>query len=42
MNRWNLIRIAENALLVVSVFVVIVGMFGMLTALMTSLNERRR
>ena len=39
---WNLIGIAENALLLVSVFVVIVGMFGMLTALMTGLNERRR
>ena len=39
---WDLIGIAENALLLVSVFVVIVGMFGMLTALMTGLNERRR
>jgi putative ABC transport system permease protein len=39
---WNLISIAENALLIVSVFVVVVGLFGMLTALLTSLNERRR
>jgi putative ABC transport system permease protein len=39
---WGLIGIAENALLVVSVFVVVVGLFGMLTALLTSLNERRR
>ena len=39
---WNLIGIAENALLIVSVFVVVVGLFGMLTALLTSLNERRR
>jgi putative ABC transport system permease protein len=39
---WDLIGIAENGLLLVSVFVVIVGMFGMLTALMTGLNERRR
>ena len=39
---WDLIRIAENALLIVSVFVVVVGLFGMLTALLTSLNERRR
>lgn len=39
---WNLIGIAENALLLVSVFVVVVGLFGMLTALLTSLNERRR
>jgi putative ABC transport system permease protein len=39
---WNLIGIAENALLIVSAFVVVVGLFGMLTALLTSLNERRR
>ena len=39
---WDLIGIAENALLSVSGFVVIVGLFGMLTALLTSLNERRR
>ena len=39
---WGLIGIAENALLVVSVFVVISGLFGMLTALLTGLNERRR
>jgi putative ABC transport system permease protein len=39
---WGLIGIAENALLVVSAFVVVVGLFGMLTALLTSLNERRR
>ena len=39
---WDLISIAEKALLVVSGFVVIVGLSGMLLALMTSLNERRR
>jgi len=39
---WGLIGIAENALLIVSAFVVVVGLFGMLTALLTSLNERRR
>ncbi|ESQ15602.1 MAG TPA: ABC transporter permease [Chromatiaceae bacterium] len=39
---WNLIGIAENALLIVSAFVVVIGLFGMLTALLTSLNERRR
>ena len=39
---WELIGIAENALLIVSVFVVVVGLFGMLTALLTGLNERRR
>ena len=39
---WNLIGIAESALLVVSGFVVFVGLFGMLTAILTGLNERRR
>ena len=39
---WELIGIAENALLIVSAFVVVVGLFGMLTALLTSLQERRR
>jgi putative ABC transport system permease protein len=39
---WDLIAIAENALLIVAIFVVVVGLFGMLTALLTSLNERRR
>lgn len=39
---WDLIGIAENALLIVSAFVVVVGLFGMLTALLTSLNARRR
>jgi putative ABC transport system permease protein len=39
---WELMSIAENAMLIVSAFVVIVGLFGMLTALLTSLNERRR
>lgn len=39
---WNLIGIAENALLIVSGFVVVIGLSGMLTALLISLNERRR
>ncbi len=39
---WDLIGIAENALLIVSGAVVAVGLSGMLIALMTSLNERRR
>jgi putative ABC transport system permease protein len=39
---WDLIGVAEKALLVVSGFVVAVGLSGMLIALMTSLNERRR
>jgi putative ABC transport system permease protein len=39
---WSLIGVAEKALLAVSGFVVVVGLSGMLIALMTSLNERRR
>lgn len=41
-DLWGLIRIGEHALLLVSGFVVVVGLFGLLTALLTSLNERRR
>lgn len=39
---WGIVSIAESALLIVSSFVVVVGLFGMLTTLLTSLNERRR
>jgi putative ABC transport system permease protein len=39
---WDLIGVAEKALLAVSGLVVVVGLSGMLIALMTSLNERRR
>jgi putative ABC transport system permease protein len=39
---WDLISVAEKALLAVSVFVIMVGLSGMLIALLTSLNERRR
>jgi putative ABC transport system permease protein len=39
---WGLVGVAENALLLVSACVVIVGLIGMLTALLSSLNERRR
>jgi putative ABC transport system permease protein len=39
---WELVGVAEKALLAVSAFVVVVGLFGMLTALLTSLSERRR
>lgn len=38
---WQLVGVAEKALMAVSAFVVVVGLFGMLTTLMTSLNERR-
>lgn len=39
---WELIGVAEKALFVVSGFVVVVGLFGMMTTMFTSLNERRR
>lgn len=39
---WELVGVAEKALLAVSGFVVAVGLSGMLIALLTSLNERRR
>ncbi len=39
---WQLMKIAEQALLVVSAFVMVIGLLGMLTALLTGLNERRR
>ena len=39
---WAMISIAEQMLLVISSFVVATGLFGMLTVLLTSLNERRR
>lgn len=39
---WSLTGVAENALRIVAVCVVVVGLLGMLTALLTTLNERRR
>lgn len=39
---WQLVGIAETALLVVSAFVLAVGLAGLLTALLSSLEERRR
>ena len=39
---WDLIGVAEKSLLIISGFVIVVGLSGMLIALMTSLNERRR
>lgn len=39
---WSLMSVAEQALLVVSGFVVASGLLGMLTMILTSLNERRR
>ncbi|MFZ4508271.1 MAG: ABC transporter permease [Fimbriimonas sp.] len=42
LDLWEVTAVAETALLVVSSFVVVVGLFGMLTNLLASLNERRR
>lgn len=39
---WSLIGVAEKALLVVSALVVVSGLIGMMTNLLSSLNERRR
>ena len=39
---WELVGVAETALLVVAACVVVAGLLGMLTAILTSLNERRR
>lgn len=39
---WSVIGLAENALLMVSGFVVLVGLIGMLTALLIGLEGRRR
>ena len=39
---WEVAGVAESALLVVAAFVVFAGLLGLLTALLTSLNERRR
>ncbi len=39
---WGTVAIAEVALKTVAIFVVLVGIVGMVTTLLTSLNERRR
>ncbi|MFO1427933.1 MAG: ABC transporter permease [Steroidobacteraceae bacterium] len=39
---WGLVGIADTALMIVAAFVVLAGLLGMLTAILTSLNERRR
>ncbi|MFA0415724.1 ABC transporter permease [Vibrio renipiscarius] len=39
---WGMMSVAEQALMVVSGFVVIAGLLGMLSSLLTSLQERRR
>ncbi|MEZ8318582.1 ABC transporter permease [Vibrio splendidus] len=39
---WGMMAVAEQALLIVSGFVVIAGLLGMLSSLLTGLQERRR
>ncbi len=39
---WDTMAIAQQALLAISIMVVLVGICGMATAILTSLNERRR
>ncbi len=39
---WQLVGVADTALMVVAVCVVVAGLLGMLAAILTSLNERRR
>lgn len=39
---WSLVRVAENALLLVSSFVVVAGLVNLVSVLFAGLNERRR
>lgn len=39
---WELVGVADTALMIVAAFVVLAGLLGMVTAILTSLNERRR
>jgi putative ABC transport system permease protein len=39
---WDMMSVAENALLIVTAFVVAIGLVGMLTVMLAGLNERRR
>jgi putative ABC transport system permease protein len=39
---WDLVGIADTALTIIAGFVVLAGLLGMLTAILTTLNERRR
>ncbi len=39
---WSLVSAADRALVAVSGFVVVAGLFGMMTSLLANLNERRR
>lgn len=39
---WGIMNIAEKTLMVISLFVVVVGLSGLVTAMLAGLNERRR
>ena len=39
---WGLMGVAEKALFIISVFVIMIGLVGMLTMILSSLSERRR
>ena len=39
---WDMIGVVDRALLLIATFVVVAGLLGMLTAILVSLNERRR
>jgi len=39
---WNVVSVVERAMALVSSFVIAVGLIGILTSILTSLNERRR
>lgn len=39
---WSIVAVVERALAVISAFVVAVGLIGILTSILTTLNERRR
>jgi len=39
---WDVVSVVERALAIVSAFVIIVGLIGILTSILTTLNERRR
>jgi putative ABC transport system permease protein len=39
---WSIVGLADSALKMISIFVVIVGLLGMTTVILTSLDERRR
>ncbi|MCG8435109.1 MAG: FtsX-like permease family protein, partial [Gammaproteobacteria bacterium] len=39
---WQMMSVAERALAIISGFVIFVGLVGILTSILTSLNERRR